>query len=258
MATKTITDFEQFVEILRDVKADFEANPHTYPNEQAVVAETYTRLRTELPHPTLPTTMSRTEVSDKVGALDATSPAVPRVRPAVSFYDSSDQGWRDDDGMVWPEQNRPHPFDLAVFAEQRFIQMRTRRTGPGNWWDLRSNQISILAEVKHSKASTQKDEFSGPKKGVEDIRRLANTGGGVQNRAVVFFDLLYDVSDQDPDRPDEEFAALRRELELNLDETPENRRLSGLPNLVHVFYVPRVGSMRHIQVSDDRFDVESL
>lgn len=258
MAIQTTTDFDQFVEVLRDLKTDFEDNPHTYPNEQTAVAETYARLRSDLYPLKLPATLSRTEYSDEVGALDGKSQAVPRVRPGVSFYDTGDERWKADDGMVWMEGDRPHAFDLAVFADQRFIQMRTTKTGPDNCWDLRSNQISVLLECRHSGAHAQEEEFVGPTKGVGDIRRLANTNGGIENRVFVFFDLLYDVAGADPDRSDAAFADLCRELEVALDERPDNPDVRRMPNPVHVFYLPRVGDMRHITVGEDLFEVEPV
>jgi hypothetical protein len=98
---------------------------------------------------------------------------VSRVRTEVCFQDPT--GGTDQDKNY---------FDIAIFGDGQELEFLTKSKGPANWFSV-ENDVELLAEVKHSKTSDEKDFFKN-EKGAEDIEQLSKFPQSGIERVFIF------------------------------------------------------------------------
>jgi hypothetical protein len=118
-------------------------------------------------------------------------------------------------------------FDIVLFDDaQEQLELLCKSRGPANWFS-QENDVELVAEIKHSKTSDEKDFFKR-QKGVADIRRLANFSGTDIERVFVFVN-HYPINHYTDQNRSKDWWD---NLEENLEDEP-------LDSPVIVYYIPR-------------------
>ncbi|NGM71384.1 hypothetical protein G6M89_20710 [Natronolimnobius sp. AArcel1] len=224
------TDGDVFTQTLQNLHSDFQANPFEYGNEDMILPELYHRLKLELDQTRLPAKFGVEYGDDswKVQKASESTEAgeVTRTRTETAFIHDSDS---------WIPSNRSmtFKFDLTIFSESESLLLQSKRTGPSNYFDS-GNEISVLAEVKHSKNLSGNDFYS-QEKGISDIVALSEFPGEVHERTFLFFDWWPEYQDGT-----ERFSKYKSKL------------LAQLPTLsspVTIRYLPRIGDEQTFTIS---------
>jgi hypothetical protein len=141
-----------------------------------------------------------------------------RVRTEVCFQDPT--------GGTDQEKNY---FDIAIFDDEQELEFLSKSRGPANWFSV-ENDVELLAEVKHSKTSDEKDFFDD-EKGAKDIRKLSKFSQSDIERVFIFAN-HYPINHY---REQNRSSDWWKNLTDNLD--PEEFEAA-----VTVYYVPRTYS----------------
>lgn len=118
-------------------------------------------------------------------------------------------------------------FDIVLFDdEQEEVEFLSKSKGPANWFS-KENDIEVLAEVKHSKTSDEKDFFR-EEKGASDIEALSKFPGTDIERVFIFANHYPINHYKSQNRSDQWWKEL--EQKLNGEE---------LSSPVVVYYIPQ-------------------
>ena len=210
-----------------ELKSDFQRHPFDFGNEDMILPEFYHRLQHAVDDVRLEVEFHTDygDGSSKVNQAAAIEEkgTVSRIRTEAAFVH---------DGSGWKPENRDTTFrfDLAIFDNESPIVMQSKRTGPSNYCDS-GNQLSVLAEIKHSKNLSGGD-FYHESKGVSDIVALSTFPGEVDRRQFIFFDWW------------PEYQNGERRYDTYFEKLIEN--LPELDEPVQVDYIPRSGDWESV------------
>jgi hypothetical protein len=224
------SDIEAFNSVLDSLAEDFRHNPFEYGNEDMIGPELYRRLHATLNDVRVPVGFRTGYGGDSwrvKKAKQIVTGEVSRVRSEVAFIDENDEPW------IPPRRSQSFMIDFAIFGATDELIMQSKHTGPSNYLST-ENDISVLIEIKHSKNGSGTD-FYHEDRGAADILALSNYPGSVNERAYIFFDWW------------PEYHSGERRYGKYLDKVQSN--ISGMENVVHLYYIPRFGEPEHERLS---------
>ena len=160
---------------------------------------------------------------------------VSRLRSEVCFPESgTDSGKR-------------NYFDIVLFDEdQKRLELLSKSKGPGNWFSLK-NDVELLAEVKHSKTSDEKD-FYKKNKGIRDIQGLSQFPGNDIERVFVFASHYPYNHHKKTNRLESSWSKLEAELNENPDEFEFAVTIYHIPRKYDIISDPEIAEGPNIDL----------